>query len=66
MAALGKGSKAAARALIFARDPHCVKVVRDVFTGDVLETWIDYKREAEVWQYNLRPHPLEFHLYYDI
>ena len=38
----------------------------DVFTPDVLETWIDYKRTAEVQQIALRPHPYEFFLYYDI
>ncbi len=38
----------------------------DVFTSDVLSTWIDYKREREVEQVNIRPHPYEFFLYYDI
>jgi glutamine synthetase len=38
----------------------------DVFTKDVLEKWISYKRTNEVQQVNLRPHPYEFHLYYDI
>lgn len=38
----------------------------DVFTEDVLETWIDYKRKAEVQQMNLRPHPYEFVIYFDI
>jgi glutamine synthetase len=38
----------------------------DVFTKDVIETWIGYKREKEVLQVNLRPHPYEFYLYYDI
>jgi glutamine synthetase len=38
----------------------------DVFTEDVLQTWIKYKREREVLQVNLRPHPYEFHLYFDI
>jgi glutamine synthetase len=38
----------------------------DVFTTDVIETWIDYKREREVDPVRLRPHPYEFHLYYDI
>jgi glutamine synthetase len=37
-----------------------------VFTTDLIETWIDYKREAEVQQIRLRPHPHEFELYYDI
>ncbi len=38
----------------------------DVFTQDVVDTWIQYKREEEVDQINLRPHPYEFFLYYDI
>jgi len=38
----------------------------DVFTEDVIENWIDYKTENEVNQVRLRPHPYEFHLYYDI
>lgn len=37
-----------------------------VFTEDVIETWVEYKRENEVDAINLRPHPYEFHLYYDI
>ncbi len=38
----------------------------DVFTRDLIETWIDYKRVREYDQVALRPHPWEFHLYYDI
>jgi len=38
----------------------------DVFTKDVIETWIDYKMENEVKALALRPHPWEFALYYDI
>jgi glutamine synthetase len=37
----------------------------DVFTEDVIETWIDYKMTNEVSQSRLRPHPFEFNLYYD-
>ncbi len=37
----------------------------DVFTQDVIETWIEYKLENEVDQLRLRPHPYEFGLYYD-
>ena len=37
-----------------------------VFTPDVIETWIEYKRENEVDALRLRPHPWEFYLYYDI
>jgi glutamine synthetase len=38
----------------------------DVFTEDVISTWIWYKREKEVDAIRLRPHPYEFMLYYDI
>ena len=38
----------------------------DVFTADVIETWINYKRKNEVDAVRLRPHPYEFALYYDI
>jgi glutamine synthetase len=37
-----------------------------VFTSDLIETWIDYKRENEILPVQLRPHPHEFELYYDI
>jgi glutamine synthetase len=37
-----------------------------VFTPDVIETWIDFKRENEIDPLRLRPHPYEFALYYDV
>jgi glutamine synthetase len=37
----------------------------DVFTQDVIDTWIDYKWTREVEPVALRPHPWEFHLYHD-
>jgi glutamine synthetase len=36
-----------------------------VFTDDLIETWITYKREFELIPLALRPHPFEFQLYYD-
>jgi glutamine synthetase len=36
-----------------------------VFTDDLIQTWIEYKTENEVEPLRLRPHPYEFHLYYD-
>lgn len=36
-----------------------------VFTEDVLETWIRFKRDEEITPIRLRPHPYEFALYYD-
>jgi glutamine synthetase len=38
----------------------------EVFTSDLVEGWIDYKRSNEVDPVRLRPHPYEFFLYYDI
>lgn len=38
----------------------------DVFTPDLIETWIEYKRRQEVDAIRLRPHPYEFALYFDI
>jgi glutamine synthetase len=38
----------------------------DVFTPDVLEAYIAYKREVEVDPIRMRPHPHEFVLYYDV
>jgi glutamine synthetase len=37
----------------------------DVFTEDVIATWIRFKREKEIQPMRLRPHPYEFCLYYD-
>jgi glutamine synthetase len=37
----------------------------DVFTDDVLTTWIMWKRDREIAPMRLRPHPYEFCLYYD-
>jgi len=37
-----------------------------VFTKDLIEMYINYKRENEVDAVRLRPHPHEFYLYHDI
>ncbi len=37
-----------------------------VFTKGLIEDWIEYKRVHEIDAVRLRPHPYEFHLYYDI
>ena len=47
-------------------DDHEYLLKGDVFTEDVLDVWIDYKRENEVDAINMRPHPYEFYLYHDI
>jgi glutamine synthetase len=45
---------------------HAYLLKGDVFTSDVIETWIHYKMHNEVEALDLRPHPWEFALYYDI
>jgi glutamine synthetase len=44
---------------------HAFLLEGGVFTEDLLETWIRYKREREVDPVRLRPHPYEFYLYLD-
>ena len=48
------------------KEDHEFLLTGEVFTNDVLETWITYKREREVDALCLRPHPYEFALYYDV
>jgi glutamine synthetase len=38
----------------------------DVFTKDVVDTWVRYKRAREAEEIRVRPHPYEFTLYYDV
>src|SRR3977135_1488049 len=38
----------------------------DVFTPALIDRWIGYKREKEIQPLRMRPHPLEFSMYYDI
>src|SRR5690242_13321501 len=45
---------------------HSFLLEGDVFTSDLIETWIDLKRETEIAPIQLRPHPHEFELYYDV
>jgi glutamine synthetase len=37
-----------------------------VFTSDVLEVWLEYKRQHDLDSMRLRPHPWEFYLYFDV
>ncbi len=53
-------------ALDHLRRDHAFLLKGDVFTEDVLETWMAYKREKEINAVRLRPTPAEFALYFDI
>jgi len=45
---------------------HDFMTQNDVFTDELISSYIDYKRTAEVDAVRQRPHPYEFSLYYDI
>lgn len=47
-------------------DDHEFLLKGDVFTQDIIDRWISYKRDHEVAPVRLRPHPYEFYLYYDV
>ncbi|MBI4546413.1 MAG: type I glutamate--ammonia ligase [Ignavibacteriae bacterium] len=53
-------------ALLHLERDHEFLLKGEVFTEDVIRTWIDYKLEKEVKPMQLRPHPYEFALYYDV
>ena len=53
-------------ALAYLEKDHAWLLKGDVFTEDVIETWISYKLKNEVSALELRPHPYEFVLYFDI
>jgi len=44
---------------------HAFLLEGGVFTQDLIDTYISWKRQNEVGPIRLRPHPYEFHLYYD-
>lgn len=53
-------------ALIALENDHEFLLKGDVFTKEMIDRWISYKRENEIQPMRLRPHPLEFAMYYDV
>jgi glutamine synthetase len=47
-------------------DDHDYLLRGDVFTEDVVQSWLEYKWGKEVDAIRLRPHPWEFYLYFDL
>jgi glutamine synthetase len=47
-------------------DDHKYLLKGDVFSEELIELWIEYKRKNEIDPVRMRPHPYEFQLYYDI
>lgn len=54
------------KALEALSDDHEYLLKGDVFTEDVINTWIDYKIAKEIKPMALRPHPFEFEMYFDV
>ena len=52
-------------ALVALEKDHEFLLYGNVFTEDVIETWVQFKRSEEVAAVRLRPHPYEFALYFD-
>ncbi len=65
LAAVPKTPGSLADALDALEQDHEFLLRGDVFTEDVIQTWVHYKRVNEVDALRLRPHPYEFCLYYD-
>ncbi len=53
------------RALDALEADHAFLLKGDVFSSDLLDAWVAFKRENEVDHVRLRPCPSEFYLYYD-
>ncbi|HEY9231788.1 MAG TPA: glutamine synthetase, partial [Blastocatellia bacterium] len=45
---------------------HSFLLKGDVFSEKLIQRWINYKREREINVVRMRPHPMEFSLYYDV
>ena len=66
LAKIGQVPSSLDEALIALEDDQAFLTEGGVFTDDLIETWIGYKRLNEIDAVRLRPHPWEFMLYYDI
>ncbi|MGH3116737.1 MAG: type I glutamate--ammonia ligase [Gaiellales bacterium] len=53
-------------ALAALEEDHDFLLAGGVFTPDIIDTWIEFKKEKEIQALNLRPQPWEFFMYYDI
>ncbi|MEX0704312.1 MAG: type I glutamate--ammonia ligase [Planctomycetales bacterium] len=53
-------------ALVALEQDHAFLTKGDVFTQDLIDEWVSWKRENEIDALRLRPHPYEFDLYYNV
>ena len=54
------------RAIDALEEDHDYLLKGGVFTKDVIDVWLEYKRKREIDAVRMRPHPYEFYLYFDI
>ena len=53
-------------ALVALENDHEFLLAGGVFTKDLIDTWIDYKRQNEILPAAQRPHPFEYELYFSV
>ncbi|MBB4735415.1 type I glutamate--ammonia ligase [Micrococcus cohnii] len=66
MADIKKAPASLEEALRGLEEDHEFLLAGDVFTEDLIRTWIEYKREQEIAPLTMRPNPYEFELYYSV
>jgi glutamine synthetase len=66
MAGIGATPRSLNQALVALEKDHEFLLKGGVFTDDVIHFWTKYKRENEVYELDIRPHPYEFCMYFDI
>lgn len=65
-ASIQKAPASLEEALRALEEDHEFLLAGDVFTEDLIQTWIAYKREQEILPLSIRPNPYEFELYYGV
>ncbi|MGD6980431.1 MULTISPECIES: type I glutamate--ammonia ligase [Citricoccus] len=65
-ATIQKAPASLEEALRALEEDHEFLLAGDVFTEDLIEAWISYKREHEILPLSIRPNPYEFELYYGV
>ncbi|GAA4764926.1 type I glutamate--ammonia ligase [Citricoccus nitrophenolicus] len=65
-ATIQKAPASLEEALRALEEDHEFLLAGDVFTEDLIEAWIEYKRENEILPLSIRPNPYEFELYYGV
>jgi glutamine synthetase len=65
-ATIQKAPASLEEALRALEEDHEFLLAGDVFTEDLIQAWIEYKREHEILPLSIRPNPFEFELYYGV